>query len=144
MKNLKVWKKLALIGLVFLIPLVATVCFFVWQIKTLSVDITRDELAGLAVADPLLDLTRDLQLYRAWAAGGPAFAKERDDARQRILDKTLPILDTQAAVGGRTSAFLDAPAGTAPSSDNAVLQPTWKDVSAACRTLLDQPIESPV
>ena len=113
MKNLKVWKKLALIGLVFLIPLVAMAGFLVWQIKTLSVDITREELAGIEVADGLLDLVRDLQLYRAWTAGGPAFAVDRETVKRRALNEILPGISEHAAVAGKTTALLNAPPASA-------------------------------
>jgi signal transduction histidine kinase/CheY-like chemotaxis protein len=77
MKNLKVWQKLALIGLIFILPMLALVGLLARHLGH-EIEFSRSELSGVAVADPLLDLVSDFQHLRALrhvaARGGDARA----------------------------------------------------------------------
>src|ERR1700712_4909812 len=100
MKNSKAWKKPGLFGVAFLIPALAAVVALVLQIKALSIDFARAELAGVAVTGPLLDLTRDLQRYRALAhatARGAALGDDLTAPRRHLLEETLPQLPGRCA-----------------------------------------------
>jgi|GEM_PF-2704453 len=86
MKNLKVWQKLALIGLVFLAPLVPAVWILVRQAR-LEISFLRSEVAGVEVADPVLDLIHDLQHLRALKhalARGAEVQAAATEAQQKV------------------------------------------------------------
>jgi methyl-accepting chemotaxis protein len=69
MKNLKIWQKLVLLAVVFMTPFVLVTYRLVFEVSS-SIDATRQELAGLDQALPLLRLTQDIQDRRSLASKG--------------------------------------------------------------------------
>ena len=68
MKNLLVWQKLALLGAVFLLPLVIVIYVLVSSVHSLGIATARHELLGVEYGRPLLRLLRDLQRLRGLTA----------------------------------------------------------------------------
>lgn len=64
MKNLKVWQKLALMGLLFLLPFAAVTSKLIASINALGLEATQMEVDGLAYCQPALALMKNLQLHR--------------------------------------------------------------------------------
>jgi signal transduction histidine kinase/DNA-binding response OmpR family regulator/HPt (histidine-containing phosphotransfer) domain-containing protein len=88
MKNLLVWQKLALLGAVFLLPLVIVIYALVSSVHSLGIATARQELLGVEYARPLLPLLRDLQRVRGLAAavgnGASGLEKELSSARSDV------------------------------------------------------------
>lgn len=90
MRNLLVWQKLALLGAVFLIPLVVVTYALVSSVNSLGIATARHELLGVEYARPLLTLLRDLQRFRGFSAAG----LEAERAQSRIdLERDLAAID---------------------------------------------------
>jgi signal transduction histidine kinase/CheY-like chemotaxis protein/HPt (histidine-containing phosphotransfer) domain-containing protein len=70
MRNLLVWQKLALLGAVFLLPLVVVTYALVSSVNSLGIATARQELLGVEYNRPLLTLLRDLQRFRGFSASG--------------------------------------------------------------------------
>src|SRR5215212_722499 len=64
MRNLKVWQKLALMGIVFMIPFAGVTYKMTSSINALGVDFARQEVVGLEYYTPVSVLMKDLQLHR--------------------------------------------------------------------------------
>src|ERR1051326_8648397 len=64
MRNLKVWQKLAVMGLVFVVPFAAVTYKMVSAIEALGIDVARLEIQGLDFYTPAMRLLKDLQLHR--------------------------------------------------------------------------------
>jgi methyl-accepting chemotaxis protein len=106
MKNLNVWKKLALMGAIFMVPFAVVTYKMVSSVNALGTEFARQEIRGLEYYIPLLALLKDLQEHRgmasAWLNGDASFKdnlarktadiendiKRVDEANQR-LDGTL-------------------------------------------------------
>jgi hypothetical protein len=65
MKNLKVWQKLVLMGLVFLIPFAVVTFKLISSVNTLGIDFARKELVGLKYLSPLRNLLQHTQQHRS-------------------------------------------------------------------------------
>lgn len=87
MKHLKIWQKLALMGIVFMIPFAVVTYKMVSSINTLGVEFARHEIRGLDYYIPLLALLKDLQQHRsmasAWLNGDAAFT---DNLATKVAD----------------------------------------------------------
>ncbi|HUP90904.1 MAG TPA: methyl-accepting chemotaxis protein [Solimonas sp.] len=106
MKNLKVWQKLALMGIAFGIPFAVVTWSMVKSINEMGTDFTRQERRGIEYQIPLLALLKDLQQDRglsAVAAGGDASFKERITAKAAELQRDIAAVDE---VSGRLDRFL--------------------------------------
>ena len=116
MKNLLVWQKLALLGAVFLVPLVVVTYVLISSVHSLGVASARHELQGIEYARALLPVLRDVQLLRA----SGATAAEGDRARhQADLQRDMAQLD---AVDARLR-----------------LSQQWPALAERCRKLLEAP-----
>jgi methyl-accepting chemotaxis protein len=123
MRNLKVWQKLALMGVIFLIPFALVTMKMVSAIDTLGVDFAAQELRGLRFTGPGLTLVKDLQQHRGVAGlvlNGETAYRGRLDGIRGDVEKDLAALDA-----------LDRELG-------AVLHTTarWKTIRAASADLL--------
>src|SRR6185503_10352181 len=93
MKNLKVGQKLALIGLIFLVPLIAALLLLVVKYRSSQIEFTKSQLTGLAIIDPLLQLTHKLQEYRALAHAVARGAPLETQLKEKGREILSPLLD---------------------------------------------------
>ena len=96
MRNLKVWQKLALMGVIFLIPFALVTMKMVSAIDTLGVDFAAQELRGLEFTRPALTLVKDLQQHRDVASivlNGEAGYRGRLDGVRADVEKDLAAID---------------------------------------------------
>jgi methyl-accepting chemotaxis protein WspA len=96
MRNLKVWQKLVLIGIVFLIPFAVVSYRMVSSIDALAVRFARQELQGLEYYAPAVSLLKHLQLHRGLVngarSGDASFAAQVSSAREAV-ERDLTALD---------------------------------------------------
>ncbi len=121
MKNLLVWQKLALLGAVFLLPLIVVTWALISSVHSLGIATARHELVGIEYGRPLLDLLRNLQRFRGLSAA--SLAGERAAVRAE-LERSLAVLD---AVDARRREALG-------------LGDRWPKLGERCRKLLDLPV----
>src|SRR3954470_1857129 len=79
MKNLLVWQKLALLGAVFLLPLIVVTGALISSVHSLGIATARHELLGVEYGRPLLEFLRNLQRFRGLSAA--SMEKDRTAAR---------------------------------------------------------------
>ncbi len=120
MKNLLVWQKLALLGAVFLLPLVAVTGVLVSSVHSLGIATAKRELIGVAYGRPLLDFLQHLQRFRGLSAAG--LAAERAAVAAEI-ERDLVTID---AVDVRWREALK-------------LGGRWPMLRDRCRKMLDEP-----
>jgi methyl-accepting chemotaxis protein len=96
MRNLKVWQKLALMGVIFLIPFGFVTMKMMSAIDTLGVDFAAQELRGLEFTGPTLALVKNLQEHRDVASlvlSGDVSYRGRLDGVRVDVEKDLASLD---------------------------------------------------
>ncbi len=123
MRNLKVWQKLALLGVIFMIPFAVVTTKMVSAIDALGVDFASQELRGLEYTSPALTLVKDLQRHRDVASillSGDAAYRARLDGVRADVETDLKRLDE-----------VDARLGSALHTT-----PRWTAMRAACAELL--------
>jgi methyl-accepting chemotaxis protein len=123
LKNLKVWQKLALLGLVSLIPFAVVTYDLVTSVDELGVEFARKELRGVEYYYPLLNLLKQCQQHRGLASGflsGDASLKERLAAVEGEIDKAIKAVDE---TDQRLNAALDT-------------TKKWSPLRAACQQLV--------
>jgi len=120
MKNLLVWQKLALLGVVFLVPLMVVTYALISSVQTLGIASARRELLGVEYARALQQVLHDLQLLRG---AGPAPSEAELSGRRGDLRRDLALLD---AVDTRLRAGLR-------------LSGEWPALAERCRKILDAP-----
>jgi signal transduction histidine kinase/DNA-binding response OmpR family regulator/HPt (histidine-containing phosphotransfer) domain-containing protein len=120
MKNLLVWQKLALLGAVFLVPLVVVTYALLSSVHSLGIASARHELLGVEYGQTLERVLHDLQLLRGMGATGvaPDLTTRRDQ-----LQRDLASLDS---VNRRLHKGLQ-------------LGDDWPRLAAACRDLIQHP-----
>ena len=94
MKNLKVWQKLALLGLLFLIPFAVVTYKLVSSVRQLSIEPAQKEIAGVEYILRLLTLLKEVQEQRGIAN----LALSEKGKYVEELDKS--ILEVEAAIRG--------------------------------------------
>ena len=125
MKNLKVWQKLWLLGLMFMIPFALVTYKLNSSVNTLGIEFARKEIRGIEYYGPLLDLLQSLQLHRGaantWLNGESSF-KETVNSKAVELEKAIRAVDES------------------DQQLNGVLQttPKWNALKADCRELLSK------
>ena len=123
MKNLRVWQKLVLMGIVFVLPLAVVTYRMTASINTLGTEFAEQELRGLEYTRPLLKLLQDLQQHRgmtsALLSGDTAF-EGRVDSKRADVENDIRTIDE---VNGRLDGALHVGA-------------KWAALSAACRDLM--------
>ncbi len=87
MKNLKVWQKLALLGLLFLIPFAVVTYKLVSSVNTLGIEFARQEIRGVEYIDRLTALLNDVQDHRDLVA----FVSVNESANADLKTKTSEI-----------------------------------------------------
>ena len=96
MKNLKVWQKLLVMGVILMLPFGAVTWRMVSSINTLGAEFARQESRGLEYYSPLLVLLKDLQEQRGltslWLSGDAAI-KGRLDAKRLDVERDVRMLD---------------------------------------------------
>ena len=96
MKNLKVWQKLLVVGVILMLPFGAVTWRMVSSINALGTEFARQESRGLEYYSPLLVLLNDLQEQRGltsiWLSGDASF-KARVDAKREDVEKDVRIVD---------------------------------------------------
>jgi signal transduction histidine kinase/DNA-binding response OmpR family regulator/HPt (histidine-containing phosphotransfer) domain-containing protein len=118
MKNLLVWQKLALLGAVFLVPLIVVSYALVSSVQHLGITTARHELRGVEYAQALQLVLRDLQILR----GSDAASSEAERVRNRAdLQRDLKNLD---GIDARLRAGLQ-------------LSAEWPAMAARCRKVLE-------
>jgi signal transduction histidine kinase/DNA-binding response OmpR family regulator len=122
MKNLLVWQKLALLGAVFLVPLVAVTWALISSVQSLGIASARHELLGVEDALALQKVLRDLQLLR----GDAHTWDDRASGREELL-RDLAAMD---------AADLRLRAGLQLSGE-------WPTLAEHCRRVLRAP-DSPL
>src|SRR5882672_4417578 len=88
MKRMKVWQKLGFLGVVFLIPLTIFLFKTVASMRTMGVDLARQETAGVEYLNSLQTLLADFQQHRELAAAllnGDTGLSEKLTVEQRTL-----------------------------------------------------------
>jgi hypothetical protein len=96
MKNLKVWQKLLVMGVILMLPFGAVTWRMVSSINTLGTEFARQESRGLEYYSPLLVLLKDLQEQRdltSLSLGGDASIKGRLDAKRLDVERDVRMLD---------------------------------------------------
>src|SRR5258705_677358 len=96
MKNLKVWQKLLVVGVILMLPFGAVTWRMVSSINALGTEFARQESRGLEYYAPLLGLLNDLQEQRGlssiWLSGDASF-KSRVDAKREDVEKDVRSVD---------------------------------------------------
>ena len=96
MRNLKVWQKLLVMGVILMLPFGAVTWRMVSSINTLGTEFARQESRGLEYYGPLLVLLHDLQEQRGltsiWLSGDASF-KGRVEAKRLDVEKDLKTVD---------------------------------------------------
>jgi methyl-accepting chemotaxis protein len=123
MKNLKIWQKLALMAVVFIVPFAVVTYAMISSVNTLSIEFARQEIRGLEYHRPLAVLLKDLQQRRtmssSWLAGDAAFG-------DKVAASTAAIENDLRAVA-EVDQRLDPTLHTTTK---------WVALNAACRALL--------
>jgi len=131
MKNLKVWQKLALLGVLFLVPF-GVVTFSMISSKNHDVvDFAKNEVRGVEYYKPLLALLKDLQLHNAAASAylsGDVTFKDGVTAKASDIAADVKTLDE---VNDRLGKLLDV---DQPLS----VDEKWHALSAECTDLLNR------
>jgi methyl-accepting chemotaxis protein len=95
MKNLKVWQKLVVMGVVFLISFVA-VTYRMISIDNAQIEQARQEILGLEYCPAFLTLLKDLQQHRgmsnAWLSGDASF-KDKLVQKRADIEKDIKAVD---------------------------------------------------
>lgn len=123
MKNLKVWQKLTLLGVLFLIPFALVTYKMVSSINSEKVQFAQLELMGTEYDAPLTALLKDLQQHASMAAvwlGGDASFKDGVSAKGADIEGDIARVD---AVDQRLNAALDT-------------SKKWSELRTAIRDLL--------
>ncbi|HUS23947.1 MAG TPA: methyl-accepting chemotaxis protein [Candidatus Binatia bacterium] len=124
MRHLRIWQKLAAMGLVFSLPFAAVTYTMVSSVHGLGINGARAELDGLEYQAALLPLLRDLQQLRglsAAALGGDASLQPRVEAKRGDVEHDLQaVKEVDARLRGRLG--LAAGANPLAESVQALLQ----------------------
>ncbi|MDB6174927.1 MAG: methyl-accepting chemotaxis protein [Chthoniobacteraceae bacterium] len=126
MKNLKIWQKLTLTGLILMIPFAAVTYKMASSINILGVEFARQEIRGLEYYTAASALLTDLQQHRAFATGlinGVESLKEPFYSKSAEIEADIQKLEE---VDKRLEASLH-------------LRSKWIALSAECRELLKRP-----
>jgi signal transduction histidine kinase/DNA-binding response OmpR family regulator/HPt (histidine-containing phosphotransfer) domain-containing protein len=120
MKNLLVWQKLALLGAVFLLPLVVVTYTLVSSVHSLGIASARHELLGVEYGRGLERVLHDLQLLRGLGAAAP---EAELTARREELQRDVARLDR---IDSRLRKGLQ-------------LGDQWPHLAGLCRDLIQHP-----
>src|SRR5207249_10712530 len=92
MKNLKIWQKLIVVGIVFALPFGIAIYKVASGLNSLGIEFAKQESRGLAYYRPLSKLLQDLQQHRgmttATLSGDRAF-KDRLAGKRSDIDNDV-------------------------------------------------------
>src|SRR5438105_9902621 len=92
--RLRIWQKIALIGLVFTVPLALTM-YYLLDEKNYKIDFARWELYGDEYLRPTSDLLESVLAHKSWArlkfAGDPAAKSELAKLEARIASQLKDV-----------------------------------------------------
>ena len=123
MKSLRLWHKLVLMGIVFVLPLAMVTYRMTASINTLGTDFAKQELRGLEYTRPLLKLLQNLQQHRGLTSAllsGDAAFEGRVRGKRTDIENDIRTIDD---INGRLDGALHVGA-------------KWLALSGACRDLL--------
>jgi methyl-accepting chemotaxis protein len=129
MKNLKVWQKLVLLGVLFMIPFAVVTSKLISSKNEDVVEFAQKEIVGVDYYRPVLGLLRDLQLHRAHSSGllsGDASFKESVAQDETAMEGDLAKIDMVDG-GLESEVTMD--------KDWTGLRTKWKDLRAECHDL---------
>ena len=130
MKHLRMWQKLALLGVVFLLPFAAVTYRYVREVNALSVDFARHEIAGINYLKPLRDLLQNVQRHRALS--------------QAVLNGDTTLSDELASTKVALEASLVALEKYDASGAGKNLDTNWAEISGKVHRFLESaPLLSP-
>lgn len=105
MKHLKMWQKLALLGLVFLLPFAVVTYRYVDEVNALGLEFAQKEVQGLNYLQPLRALLHDVQRHRtlsqALLRGDRSVATDLA-ANEENMSRNLSALDKHDALAGES------------------------------------------
>jgi methyl-accepting chemotaxis protein len=105
MKHLKMWQKLALLGLVFLLPFAVVTYRYVDEVNALGLEFAQKEVQGLNYLQPLRALLHDVQRHRtlsqAFLRGDRSVAADLA-ANEENMSRSLSALDKHDALAGES------------------------------------------
>jgi methyl-accepting chemotaxis protein len=125
MKNLKVWQKLVLMGLVFLVPFAVVTFKMVSSVNTLGIDFARSERVGIEYALPLQRLLQNVQRHRSAssaALNGDMQAAAQLQTLRADIAKDISDVDAINALQGSVLAT----------------QSRWQNLKAECQALVER------
>lgn len=89
LSDLRVGQKLVLLAIVFLVPTLAALAALFLLVQRISIDFAREEIDGVRVARPMIDLVRTLQQTRALAQ---ALARSPNGVEKEAWEQTRDSL----------------------------------------------------
>lgn len=96
MKRMKVWQKLGILGIIFLIPLAVFSYKMLASMRAMGVDFAKQEVLGVEYLSPVYTLLEDLQQHRDIAAAllnGDATFSEKLAAKRGEISADLQLVD---------------------------------------------------
>src|SRR5690348_7131298 len=98
-KNLKIWQKLALMGLAFMIPLLAVSWRLISSMNDLGIVFAQKEVAGVQVISPLHKLLEDTQAHQVvlTAAAHGEGSRDSISANASLIKEDLAAVDKALA-----------------------------------------------
>jgi hypothetical protein len=89
LSDLRVGQKLVLLAIVFLVPTLAVIAALFLLVQRISIDFARDEIDGVRVVRPIVDLVQVLQQNRALAQG---VARRSEGVERKGWEETRDLL----------------------------------------------------
>jgi signal transduction histidine kinase/DNA-binding response OmpR family regulator/HPt (histidine-containing phosphotransfer) domain-containing protein len=89
LRDLRVGQKLFLLAIVFLVPTLAVIVVLFLLVERISIDFARDEIDGVRLARPIVDLVQVLQQHRALAQG---MLRHPDNSERKEWEETRDSL----------------------------------------------------
>src|SRR5687768_11324262 len=94
MKHLRVWQKLAVLGILFLVPFAVVTFKLVSSVNTLSIEFNKQEGRGVEYIDRLLALLHNVQDHRDLAALSSIDpSKDELQAKASAIEKDIQGVD---------------------------------------------------
>lgn len=123
MRHLKMWQKLTLLGVVFLLPFAAVTYRYIREVNALSVAFAEKEMVGVQYMPPLRAVLHDLQRHRLLSEAvlnGDSSLSDKLAKSVADLNDHLNKLDTHDAAGS-----------------GAVLDSNWKEMRSKVEKFLE-------
>jgi methyl-accepting chemotaxis protein len=124
MKNLKVWQKLTLMVLVFLLPFAAVTARLVSSFKTVNLEPAQSEHLGLVYLAPVRELLRDVVVHRTLAQ---AVLSGAAGYKTQLATKETEIRDDINAVDAKEKEL----------GDKLESHDSWTQAKTSCQALLN-------